>query len=84
VGKKRRIEIRIRTRQTLIAERAASITRGWCAECGEQVEMIRMEKAAALNPESLLRSGIQVSAEKIHLIEMADSSLLVCLNSLLE
>lgn len=70
--KKRRIEIRIQTRQTLRVERSANVTREWCPECREEVEMIRVEKATALDAESL------------HTIETAGGSLLVCLNSLIE
>jgi hypothetical protein len=81
VGKKRRIEIRIHTRQVLIVQHAANVTREWCAECGGQADMIRMDK---VNAESLRASGVQVDADKLHVIERTDGFLLVCLNSLME
>jgi len=68
----------------LVVERAASIRREWCRECGEQVEMIKMEKATALDAGSLRASGIQVNADELHIIEMPDGFLLVCLKSLME
>jgi len=82
--KKRRIEIRIQTHQRLIVERAANIKREWCRECGAQVDMVRLEKATALSAESLRSIGIQVNADKLHAIEMADGFLLVCIKSLME
>jgi hypothetical protein len=84
VGKKRRIEIRIQTRQVLIVQHAANIKRQWCPQCGGQVDMIRMENSSALNAESLRASGIEVDADKLHVTEMPDGSLLVCLNSFME
>jgi hypothetical protein len=84
VRKSRRIEIRIQTHQVLIVQSAASVTRNWCAQCGQQVNMIRMEKQSALKAESLRASGIQVNADKLHTTEMPDGSLLLCLNSLVE
>jgi hypothetical protein len=84
VGKKRRIEIRIQTHQVLKVQSAVSVTRRWCEQCGQQVDMVRLEKQSALNAESLRVSGIQVDADKLHTAEMPDGSLLVCLKSLME
>lgn len=84
MGKKRRIEIRIRTRQVLIVQHAANVKRRWCPQCGEHVDMFRMENSLALNDESLRASGIQVDADKLHVAEAPDGSLLVCLNSFME
>ena len=68
----------------LRVERAANLKREWCRECGEQVDMIKLEKATALNIESLRASGIRVNADKLHAIEMPSGFLLVCLKSLME
>jgi hypothetical protein len=84
VGKKRRIEIRIQTRQVLIVQCAANVKRQWCSRCGGQVEMFRIENSSALNAESLRSRGIQVDADNLHITEMPDGSLLVCLNSFME
>jgi hypothetical protein len=83
VGKIRRIEIRIRTRQTLEIARGVSVTRERCAGCGETVEMVRLSKAA-LDNESLRAGGIEVNRDELHALEMPDGSLLVCLKSLME
>lgn len=84
MGKKTRIEIRIQTRQLLIVQDTASVTRGWCAGCGRQVDMVRLENATALKAESLRACGIQVNADELHVNEMPGGFLLVCLNSLME
>ena len=84
MGKKRRIEIRIQTHQVLKVQSAASLTRKWCAGCGGQADMVRVEHESALNAESLRASGIRVNADKLHVIEMPDGSSFVCLNSLME
>ena len=79
----RRTEIKIETRQVLVLNRCGSLVQAWCAQCGKQAGMIRLEEAA--------RSGIslqtisrQVDAGRIHLVEIADRLHYICLNSLMK
>jgi hypothetical protein len=87
LGKIRRIEIRISTRQRVELPSGARLTREWCAVCGSDVRMARVEKATARNLEKLLSSGAEsdrneLHMDELHTIELADGSLLICLNSL--
>lgn len=84
VGTKRRIEIRISIHQTLKVGPANSVTLGWCAQCAAQVEMIELERFAQLDPQTLLESGIQIGADRLHVINPTDGQALVCLRSLME
>lgn len=81
MGKIRQIKIRIHTHQRLELARGISVAREWCAGCGEMAEMVRMQKATALNSEESDETRIQVDQDNVHVLEMPDGSLLVYINS---
>ena len=81
MGRKRRIEIRISTHQTLKIGPSTRIRWGWCARCDAQVEMIEMGLLDLLDPQA---SGFQVDAVRLHVTTPTAGPTLVCLRSLIE
>lgn len=76
-----RTEITIETEQILIIRRR-QLLRGWCAECGGEVEMAVMEegaKSAGLGEKSV--SDLS-QAYGWHVLQSQDGRRLICLNSM--
>lgn len=84
MGRKRRIEIRISTHQTLKIGSPTSVRLVWCARCAAQVEMIEMEQLHQLDPQVLQASGIQIDANRLHVTSPTEGPTLVCLRSLMQ
>ena len=78
----RRMQITIETDQVTVIRRRHS-TRTWCGECGSEVDVVRIEEAGVLigMTQPVLRD--YAKAQRWHLCEAADGSLLICLDSLL-
>jgi hypothetical protein len=81
--KDRKTEIIFETYEVLIITRRGSLSRRWCASCGEQVAIISWDDAriSGLGIDAVQR---QVEIGRIHLIETAGGSSLICLNSLIQ
>ncbi|HSE38335.1 MAG TPA: hypothetical protein VLG74_13610 [Blastocatellia bacterium] len=81
--KDKKTEITTETFEVLIIRRRGTLTRKWCEGCGKQVALISLEEAcmSGLSIEAVER---QVEAGRIHLIEKAGGSSLICLNSLIQ
>ncbi len=80
---KRKIEITVETHQMVVIRRNRKSIQAWCNECGEEVEMIRPEEAAAL-PGTSSRIVFQwIEDARVHFSETPEGSLLICINSLL-
>lgn len=83
---KKRTTITIETERVLIISRRAG-RRGravptWCVECGARVELVSPEVAAAVaevSPRTIYR---WVETDRLHFTETAESTLLICLNSI--
>jgi len=83
----RQTEIIVETNRVWIIRKLRA-TRGWCAECGREVDMVGPQEAEALLGKTqpatvqalLLRCG---DSPAWHWSEDSDGSLLVCLESLL-
>lgn len=41
---KRRIEIKTHTHQVMRIKRRSTVLKGWCARCGQEVEVLKSEK----------------------------------------
>ena len=78
-----RTEITVETRQVMVINRCGALVQSWCAECGEQAGMVRLEEAA-LAGVSLKAICRQLEARRLHLVEMADGLNFLCLNSLMK
>ena len=78
-----RTEIRVETRQVLVINRCGSLVQSWCAQCGEQAGMIRLEEAA-LAGVSLQAICRRLQGDSLHLVEIADGLNFICLNSLMK
>ena len=79
----KRTQIRIETDQVLIIRRRKSI-RVWCQECACEVDMVRLEEAAALTgmAQHTLRNCI--ANEEWHVFQSPGESPVICLDSLLK
>ena len=75
--------ITIETERVLVVGRRASLLQGWCVACGEPAALLKLEAAvlAGVSPQAVADAG---AAGRLHLIEHADQSLYLCLNSLLK
>lgn len=81
--KQRRTVITIETREILRIKRTGSLSSDWCPVCGRQAAMVSLQDAcmSGLNIGSVRR---QAETGRVHLVERAVGSPLICLNSLLE
>lgn len=78
----KRTEITMETEQVLTIRWRHS-TRGWCQECGREVEMVGLAEAEGITgmTQPVLQAGAQI--QKWHISEDQDGSPLICLASLL-
>ena len=80
--RRRRLEITVET-NLLVVLRGASRIPVWCGECSSMVQTISPEEAAVLANLSTRALYRRVEAGRLHLIEPAEQSPLICLDSLL-
>ena len=80
--RRKRLEITVETSQ-LVIRRDANQAAVWCLECSSPVQAVPPEDAAALAGVSTRTLYRWVEAGQLHLIETAEQSPLLCLNSLL-
>jgi hypothetical protein len=76
----RRVEITVESDGVMIVRRGRS-RRGWCGQCGREVEALQLSPSGA--PATGSRAVLRRSAESQgwHVFEDTDGSLMVCLNS---
>jgi hypothetical protein len=81
--KDKRTEITTESVEVLLIRSRGTLSRKWCEGCGKQVALISLDDAcmSGLSIEALER---QVEVGRIHLIEKAGGSSLICLNSLIQ
>jgi hypothetical protein len=81
--KDRRTEITVETYEVLLIKQRGGLSRSWCRSCSKQVSLISLADAwiAGLSAETI-RQGEE--AGRFHLVEMADGSPSICLNSLIQ
>ena len=81
--KERQTTITVETYELLIVRRAGPLNRVWCGSCARQVAIISLEEATSsgLSVEAIRH---QVESGRLHLIETAGRSALICLNSLIQ
>jgi hypothetical protein len=78
----KRTEITVETDNVLIIRRRRSI-RGWCAECGCEVNMVGLAEAEAVARMTAEALRDRAQARGWHLSAGRDGNKLVCLESLL-
>jgi hypothetical protein len=84
VGKRRRTEITVETREVLVVRKLKNPTLAWCSACAAEARMVSPDRAATIactNPRTIYR---WVEAGKVHSTETVDRATLICLNSLPE
>ena len=78
---RKRTEITVETDEVLVVRRAR-VYRAWCAECGQEVDMVMMDDAHALV--GRLRKGIVEGRDREWHIGASGETALVCMQSLLK
>ena len=75
----KRTEITVETSKVLIIRKRRS-TRGWCEQCGREVDLIRLEEAEAL-ADVMPLEGECAHADAWHMCEGPDGTPRVCIES---
>jgi hypothetical protein len=78
---KKTTRLTIETERVLVIRRSKAARRARCAACGEVVNFVTADEAAALMGISARALYRRVEAGGVHFTEAADGALLVCLNS---
>lgn len=76
----KRTEITIETKRVFVISKQHR-SEGFCAQCDEQVSMIRLEDAS-LAGVNLNDVPTMISEGRLHLVELPDRTCLICVNSL--
>jgi hypothetical protein len=79
----KKTEVTVETDRVLIIRRRLT-KRGWCRECGCEVDMVELSEVQALTNKSKLELHDGSLSQKWHFSEDEDGSPLVCLESLLK
>lgn len=79
---RRRTEITVQPKRRLVVRRGRSPVRVWCQGCGQPVQMLTAEQAAAFVGTSRRTIYRWVEAEKLHFTETSDGVVLICLDAL--
>jgi hypothetical protein len=79
----RRTEITVETDQVVVIRRARFL-RGWCPECGSEVDRVCLPDAHAVVGMSGKARGASTVAQGWHVSVGQDGAVLVCLESLLK
>jgi hypothetical protein len=81
--KERKIEITVETYEVLVLDRSKRLSRRWCASCRKRVAIISLNDAceSGLTAETARR---RIEKGQLHLIDDANGSPFICLNSLLQ
>ena len=82
MGLKKRTEITLKVRQTLVVRSSRRQVAMWCAECAQPSHMLTPDEVAVLTETSTRAIYRQVEEGKLHLTETEDGLLLICLASL--
>jgi hypothetical protein len=80
---KKRTEITVETDRILIIRRRRVI-RGWCQECGAEVDLVTLQDAGAIAKMSLAALQDRPQAQALHFCQGLDGAPLICLESLLK
>lgn len=80
--RRRRLEIAVETKR-MVVRRGMSQAPVWCAECSAPVQTVTPEEAAALTGVDTSAGPRRAGADRLHFVEAAGRSPLICLNSLL-
>lgn len=81
--KDKKTEITTETFEVMIIRRHGRFTCKWCEGCGKQVALISLDEAC-MSGLSIEAVEGQVGAGRIHFLEKAGGSSLICLNSLIQ
>ena len=77
-----RTEITIETHRVLRIRRPKGPEVAWCASCGKQVSMITQDEVASVMGVDRRTISRWAEAGGLHIMELADGKVLICLNSL--
>lgn len=79
---KKRTEITLRVKQTLVVKSTRGRVVAWCAECAQPSQMLTPDELAVLSEFSTRALYREVEAGTLHFTETEDGLLFICLASL--
>lgn len=80
--KRKRTEIVVELDEVFVIRSRQTMSFAWCAECGDQVQMLTPDRAATitgLSPRHIYR---WIEERRIHFSETSEGHLLICQSSL--
>jgi excisionase family DNA binding protein len=80
--KRKKTEIVVELDEVFVIRRRQTIAFAWCAECGDQVQMLTPDQAATIGGLSSRLIYRWIEAGRIHFSETGEGHLLVCQSSL--
>lgn len=80
--RRRKTEIVVELDEEIVIRSRQAIAFAWCAECGEQVQMLTPDYAATLGGVSPRVIYRWIEAGRIHFSETGEGQLLICQGSL--
>lgn len=78
---KRTIELTVESRSISVLRPARTVL-AWCESCGARVLMVTPEEAARRTGVSVRTLYRRLELQTMHFVEMPDSSVLICLDSI--
>lgn len=78
---KRTIEITVEREEVILIRKPLNRTAAWCAECGANVPMLRLDEAMAVVGASRQEVVRRIISHDVHSTVTPDGGLLVCINS---
>lgn len=82
MGTRKRIEITLKAKQTLVVSRARRGAAFWCLECPEPSPMMTPDEAAIVGETSTRAIYRLIESGSLHFAELENGLVLVCSNSL--
>ena len=80
--RRKRTEIVVDVDEVFVIRSRHTLSFAWCAECGDQMQMITPDQAATIAGLSSRIIYRWIEARRIHFTETGEGQLLICQNSL--
>jgi hypothetical protein len=81
-AKRRRTEIRIETHEIKVVRFSKRRSSRFCGKCGKDVPVLVMENAVGVMDLAIPELDRLVQIENVHLVDVSDSSVLICGSSI--
>ena len=80
--KRKRTEIVVELDEVFVIRGHQTMSFAWCAECGDQVQMLTPDQAATISRLSSRIIYRWIEARRVHFTETGEGQLLICQSSL--